>query len=46
MTVSTVDGDPTNPGVELEDLRANVKESIEKLGTQPDRKSSPNPRFE
>ncbi|GAA6063078.1 hypothetical protein JCM10212_003136 [Sporobolomyces blumeae] len=34
--ISTVDGDPNKPGVELEDLRANVKESIEKLGTQPD----------
>ncbi|GAA5897963.1 uncharacterized protein JCM6883_000876 [Sporobolomyces salmoneus] len=34
--ISTVKGDPKNPGVELEDLRANVKESIEKLGSQPD----------
>lgn len=34
--VSTVDGDPNKAGIELEDLRANVLESIEKLGTQPD----------
>ncbi|GAA5829088.1 hypothetical protein JCM3766R1_003930 [Sporobolomyces carnicolor] len=34
--ISTVKGDPNAPGIELEDLRANVKESIEKLGSQPD----------
>ncbi|GAA6018084.1 hypothetical protein JCM11491_003312 [Sporobolomyces phaffii] len=34
--ISTVKGDPKNPGVELEDLRDNVKESIKKLGSQPD----------
>ncbi|GAA5929255.1 uncharacterized protein JCM15063_004099 [Sporobolomyces koalae] len=34
--ISTEKGDPKAKGVALEDLRANVKESIEKLGTQPD----------
>ncbi|GAA5989956.1 hypothetical protein JCM11641_002925 [Rhodosporidiobolus odoratus] len=33
--LSTVDGDPTNPGIGLEDVRQSVLDTISKLGRQP-----------
>ncbi|GAA5852983.1 hypothetical protein JCM8547_004756 [Rhodosporidiobolus lusitaniae] len=34
--LSTVDGDPTKEGIALEDLRASVLSTLERLGRQPD----------
>lgn len=35
VTVSTEKGDPTNPGISLEELRDSVRGSLQRLGRQP-----------